>query len=154
MSSASTVSISPVAAAGVGDVGLQSGLTSDEARRLLVRVGPNAIVDVAQHPVRRAFGKLWAPARWMLEAAILLQLGLGDYVEAGVLTFLLVFNAAIGFFQEGRAQATLDALKSRLVLMADRGWLGKEPPELLYGGRFVHLPAKAERAPGSARPHR
>jgi H+-transporting ATPase len=49
----------------------------------------------------------------MLEAAILLQLGLGDYVSGAVVAMLLLFNAALGFFQEGRAQVTLDALKSR-----------------------------------------
>ena len=54
----------------------------------------------------------------MLEAAILLQLALGEYVEGAVIAVLLVFNAALGFFQEGRAQATLDALKSRLALIA------------------------------------
>jgi H+-transporting ATPase len=54
----------------------------------------------------------------MLEAAIILQLGLGDYLEAGIVAFLLVFNAALGFVQEGRAQATIDALKSRLALVA------------------------------------
>lgn len=31
----------------------------------------------------------------MLEAAIILQIGLGDYVEAGVVAFLLIFNAAL-----------------------------------------------------------
>jgi H+-transporting ATPase len=142
MSLASTVSISPVTAASVGDVGPQNGLTSDEARRLLVKVGPNAIVDVAQHPVRRAFGKLWAPVPWMLEAAILLQLGLDDYIEAGVVTFLLVFNAAIGFFQEGRAQATLDALKSRLALIASVQRDGKwttVPAATLVPGDLVKL---------------
>ena len=61
----------------------------------------------------------------MLEAAILLQLGLGDYLEAGVVTFLLMFNAGLGFVQEGRAKAPLDALKSRLALVASvrREWL-------------------------------
>src|SRR5450432_3640589 len=66
------------------------GLTSDEARRRLKQGGANAIADVAQHPVRRALEKLWAPVPWMLEAAILLQLGLGEYVEASVVAFLLV----------------------------------------------------------------
>jgi H+-transporting ATPase len=30
----------------------------------------------------------------------------GDYVEAGVVASLLIFNAVLGFIQEGRAQAT------------------------------------------------
>jgi H+-transporting ATPase len=65
-----------------------------------------------------ALEKFWAPVPWMLEAAILLQTALGEYVEAAIIAGLLVFNAALGFFQEGRAQATLAALKSRLALTA------------------------------------
>ena len=63
-----------------------AGLTTDQAHRLLGTIGPNTIADVAQHPVTRAFEKLWAPVPWMLEAAIALQLGLGDYTEAAVVT--------------------------------------------------------------------
>ena len=95
-----------------------SGLTSDEARRRLEQIGPNAVADTALHPLLRALGKLWAPVPWMLEAAILLELALGRYVEAAIIAGLLVFNAALSFFQEGRAQATLAALKSRLALNA------------------------------------
>ncbi len=113
------------------------GLTTADARRLLARDGPNAIVDVSQHPVWRALKKLWAPVPWMLEAAILIQLGLGDYVEAGVVALLLLFNAALGYFQEGRAQATLDALKSRLALVAsvrrDGNWVTMPAAQLVAG---------------------
>lgn len=127
---------------GTASVGVRRGLTSDDARRRLETLGPNAIADVAQHPVWRALGKLWAPVPWMLEAAILLQLFLGDYVEAGVVAFLLVANAAIGFFQETRAQATLDALKSRLALVAavqrDGVWT-TVPAATLVAGDLVKL---------------
>jgi H+-transporting ATPase len=113
------------------------GLTAIEARRRLETGGPNVVVDVAQHPLRRAASKLWAPVPWMLEAAIVLQLGLGDYVEAAVVSALLLFNAALGFFQEGRAQATLDALKSRLALIAsvkrDGQWTTVPAAELVPG---------------------
>lgn len=54
----------------------------------------------------------------MLEAAVLLQLPMGDYAAAAVILVLLVFNAALGSFQEGRAKATLAALKSRLAINA------------------------------------
>lgn len=119
-----------------------AGLTSAEARLRLEHVGPNTIVDVAQHPVRRALQKLWAPVPWMLEAAIVLQLGLGDYVQASVVALLLIFNSALGFFQEGRAQATLDALKSRLALVASVQRDGKwttVPAGLLVPGDLIKL---------------
>jgi len=113
------------------------GLTAVEAQLRLTRDGPNAIVDVSRHPVWRALKKLWAPVPWMLEAAILIQIGLGDYVEAGVVGLLLLFNAGLGFFQEGRAQATLDALKSRLALVTsvrrDGNWVTLPAAQLVAG---------------------
>ena len=124
------------------NVRIRRGLSSADARHRLETLGSNAIADVSQHAVRRALGKLWAPVPWMLEAAILLQLFLGDYVEAGVVTLLLVANAAIGFFQEGKAQATLDALKSRLALVAtvqrDGIWI-KVPAATLVADDLVKL---------------
>jgi H+-transporting ATPase len=118
------------------------GLTSEEAQKRLEQGSANAIADIAQHPVRRALLKLWAPVPWMLEAAIVLQLGLGDYTEAGVVALLLAFNAALGFFQESRAQATLDALKSRLALVAsvrrDGNWT-TIPADTLVSGDVVNL---------------
>jgi H+-transporting ATPase len=94
------------------------GLTSDEARARLEKSGPNEMPDTAVRPGRMALAKLWAPVPWMLEAAVVLQLALHEYVEGAVIAGLLVFNAALGFFQEGRAQATLAALRSRLALTA------------------------------------
>ncbi len=94
------------------------GLTSEEVRRRLEKFGPNAVPDTSLHPLRRALTKFWAPVPWMLEAAIVLEVVLGKYVEAAIIAVLLAFNAALGFFQEGRAQATLAALKSRLALNA------------------------------------
>jgi H+-transporting ATPase len=109
--------ISPQASA-KKDVPLPTGLTSDEARHRIEQFGPNAVPDTALHPLRRALAKFWAPVPWMLEAAIILEVFLGKYVEAGIIGVLLAFNAILGYFQEGRAQATLAALKSRLALNA------------------------------------
>jgi len=97
---------------------LPSGLTSDEARLRLVKFGTNAMPDNALHPLHMAIEKFWAPVPWMLEAAIVLEVVLSKYVEAAIIAVLLVFNAALGFFQESRAKATLAALKSRLALNA------------------------------------
>jgi H+-transporting ATPase len=78
----------------------------------------------------------------MLEAAIVLEVVLGKYIEAAVIAALLVFNAALGFFQESRAQATLAALKSRLALNASvrRDGVWKTVPAVgLVPGDIVKL---------------
>jgi H+-transporting ATPase len=114
-----------------------TGLSGDEARRRLEKSGPNAMPDTTVHPLRMALEKIWAPVPWMLEAAIVLELALGKYVEAAIIAGLLLFNAALGLFQESRAQATLAALKSRLALSASvrRDGLWKTVPaaELVPG---------------------
>ncbi|MGD0390831.1 MAG: HAD-IC family P-type ATPase [Tepidisphaeraceae bacterium] len=118
------------------------GLTSEEARRRSDQFGPNSMPDTSSHPTRMAIEKLWAPIPWMLEAAIVLELVLGKYIEAAIIAMLLLFNAALGFFQEGRAQATLAALKKRLALTASvrRDGLWKNCPAAdLVPGDIVKL---------------
>ena len=110
-----------------------TGLSSAEAGRRLVADGTNAVPEDRPHPLGRALTKFWAPVPWMLEATIVLQLALGEYLEAAAIAVLLVFNAALGFFQEGKAQATLDALKSQLAVSAsvrrDGAWQTLTAPQ-------------------------
>jgi H+-transporting ATPase len=119
-----------------------TGLTSEEVRSRIEKFGPNAVPDTSLHPLRRALTKFWAPVPWMLEAAIVLEIVLGKYVEAAIIAVLLAFNAALGFLQEGRAQATLAALKSRLALNAsvrrDNAW-ATVPAAGLVPGDIVKL---------------
>jgi H+-transporting ATPase len=114
-----------------------TGLTSDEAHTRLEKDGPNAMPDTSAHPLRDAFAKFWAPVPWLLEASIVLELVLHKYYEAAVIAALLIFNAALAYFQEGRAQATLAALKSRLALNAsvqrDGVWKTVPAAELVCG---------------------
>jgi H+-transporting ATPase len=114
-----------------------NGLTSAEAHSRLQKDGPNAMPDVSAHPLRSALAKFWAPVPWLLEASIVLQVVLHKYAEAAVIAGLLVFNAALAYFQEGRAQATLKALNSRLALNAsverDGVWKTVPAAELVRG---------------------
>jgi len=113
------------------------GLTSDEAHSRLQKDGPNAMPDVSAHPLRNALAKFWAPVPWLLEASIVLEVVLHKYFEASIIAGLLVFNAALAYFQEGRAQATLKALNSRLALSAsverDDVWKTVPAAELVRG---------------------
>jgi H+-transporting ATPase len=136
-----------------------AGLTSAEACRRFSAFGPNSIPD--QPPLRwRIFlAKFWGPVPWMLEAAIVIQLGIGAYAEAAVVCGLLLFNATLGFFQEGRASAALAALKKRLAptaLVCRNGkWVRLAAAELVPGDaiklpRGALVPADARITSGSA----
>ncbi len=110
--SASAPLAAPITGAGA------AGLTTAEAHTRLQAYGENAMPEAESPPWQRALAKLWAPVPWMLEAAIVLQFALREYLEAAVIAVLLLFNAVLGLLQEGRAQATLKALKARLALRA------------------------------------
>jgi len=114
-----------------------AGLSGEEARRRLARFGPNAASDVTEHPLRRVVSKFIAPVPFLLEAAIVMQLFLHEYIEASVIAVLLVFNAALGLIHESRAQATLDALKARLALWAsvrrDGAWANIPSADVVPG---------------------
>lgn len=116
---------------------IKGGLSTAEAQALLGKLGANAMPDTAERLMTRLIGKFWAPVPWMLEAAVILQIALGDRIEAAVIAGLLIFNAALGLAQEGRAQATLAALKSRLALTAsvrrDGVWQSLPAADLVPG---------------------
>lgn len=117
--------------------GSPAGLTAAEAQRRLREFGPNATPEEPARPLRLFASKFLAPVPCLLEAAIVLQLVLGEYVEASIIAVLLVFNAALGFLHESRAQATIAALKSRLALNAsvrrDGEWKTIPAAELVAG---------------------
>jgi H+-transporting ATPase len=108
-----------------------NGLTSDEASVRLKADGMNAMPDVSVRPILSLFSKFWAPIPWLLEGSLILEVGLHKYFEAAIIAGLLIFNATLAFVQEGRAQATLKALRSRLALNAS----------VLRDGKWQTLPA-------------
>lgn len=120
----------------------EAGLSSKEAERRLRIHGPNSAVEVDEGIWRSLLAKFIAPVPCLLEAAIILQIVIGEYVEASLIALLLIFNAALGFFQEGRAHATLEALKQRLALktsvLRDGIWTVR-PAEDLVPGDIVKL---------------
>jgi H+-transporting ATPase len=119
------------------------GLTGEQARQRLAQFGPNAITEMPSHRWKDFLAKFWAPVPWMLEAAIVLQIGLGAFIEAAMVGALLLFNATLGLIQEGRAGAALIALKERLALSAivrrDGQWIRLAASELVPGDA-VRLP--------------
>jgi H+-transporting ATPase len=123
-----------------------TGLTSAEAARRAGEFGPNTVAEEAPPRWRAFIRKFWGPVPWMLEAASLLQLALGAYMEAGVVGALLLLNATLGFIQEGRAGAALALLKKGLAPTAlvrrDGEWRRLAASELVPGDA-IRLPLGA-----------
>jgi H+-transporting ATPase len=102
------------------------GLSSAEAKRSLAEFGPNAVAEEHVHPAIRFARHFWAPVPWMLEATIILQIVIGERLEALMIAALLLLNVGLGLFQESRADTALALLKRRLTLRVrvrrDRMW--------------------------------
>ncbi len=94
------------------------GLTTAEAQRRLAEYGANEITERQPHPILALLHKFWGPIPWMLEVTILIQVLLDKTGEAAIVGALLVFNAAVSFFEEGRASKALALLRSRLTTRA------------------------------------
>jgi H+-transporting ATPase len=109
-----------------------SGLTSKEAADRRGRFGLNAVKEESTHPVLALLSKFWAPVPWMLEVTLVLEFALGKHPEAAIIGALLVFNAALGFVQENRAQHALNLLRQRLPVQA----------RVLRDGRWQLIPAR------------
>ncbi|KAG0031266.1 Na+ ATPase [Podila clonocystis] len=89
------------------------GISSEEAAQRLQTYGPNELEGDG--------GIKWYKVLWrqfanvlvcVLIAACALSFATGDYAEGGVIVFIIVMNAAIGFWQEFSAEQTMEALRN------------------------------------------
>jgi len=95
------------------------GLTADEAARRLERFGPNVLPKFRRHgPLIRFLLQFHHPLIYVLLAATAVTASLGEWVDACVIFAVVFVNAVMGFIQESRAEAALDALASMMTTEA------------------------------------
>ncbi|MBI40334.1 MAG: metal-transporting ATPase [Leptospiraceae bacterium] len=95
---------------------LVSGLSTDEASRTLQQIGPNRLDEQEKRPLwKRFLDQFRSFLTIVLIGAGLLAWAIGDVKDSIVILIVVVFNACLGFYQEYRAEATLDALKEMLI---------------------------------------
>ncbi len=92
------------------------GLSSEEAARRLEEHGPNSLPSVERPTLiarlARQFNNLLILV--LIAAAVITAL-LGHWVDTAVIMAVVIINAVIGFVQEGRAEAALEALRDMLA---------------------------------------
>ena len=95
------------------------GLSSEVAAQRLEKYGPNKLPEEPPVPAWRRFLRQFNNLLiYVLLAAAVVTAALNDWLETGVILAVVLINAIIGFIQEGKAEAALDALRSMLALQA------------------------------------
>src|SRR5467141_4902245 len=96
----------------------RTGLNPGQLQEYLSKYGPNALPQEKKSAVSVLLAYFWGPIPWMIEAAALMALIVGDWGDLTIIVSLLLFNAVLGFWEEHEASNALDALKSSLALKA------------------------------------
>ena len=114
-----------------------TGLSAKEATARLVKYGRNAIEAHVESRWHKLATYFWGPLPWMIEAAALISLARRDWSDFAVVGGLLIYNAAVGFWQDYKASDALAALKKGLAPKArvqrDGKWLSIDAAELVPG---------------------
>ena len=113
------------------------GLSQAEAQKRLTQYGPNEIKEEKTNPFLKFLTYFWGPIPWMIEVAVILSAVVRHWEDFGIILFLLLCNAVVGFWEEHQAGNAIDALKARLAIKArvkrDGKWINPPARELVPG---------------------
>jgi len=131
-----------------------SGLTKDEAREKRVEFGLNVLPEKKRASLFVKFLKQFKSLMvYILIAAAGISYFLERLVDVYVILGVIVINAAIGFYQESRAEKAIKALKKMIVPQADvyrNGELVRIPAKELVPGDIISL-EEGDKIPADAR---
>jgi H+-transporting ATPase len=115
----------------------KDGLSEPSAKERLGQYGYNEIPEKKVNPIVRLLRYFWGPIPWMIEAAIVLSAIIHHWEDVGIIGALLVLNAAVGFWQENKADNAIELLKQKLApkarVIRDREWREVPARELVPG---------------------
>ena len=113
------------------------GLSRAEAQRRLAKYGPNALIEKETSLGRKILGLFAGPIAYMIEAAAIVSAVIGHWSDFAIITALLLFNAALEFWQDRKASDALAALKKGLApeatAMRDGKWQTLQAAMLVPG---------------------
>src|SRR3569623_1552414 len=91
------------------------GLSDAEAARRIAQYGPNRLVPPKRRgPLLRLLMQFHNVLLYVMMGAAVITAFLGHWIDTGVLLAAVVINAILGFVQEGKAEAALDAIRAML----------------------------------------
>jgi len=110
------------------------GISEEEAERRLRERGPNVLPEKGRRSLLGIFlSQFKSPLIYLLFAAAAIAIALDERADAGVILGVVLVNAAIGAFQEGRAERSMTALRRMAAARA----------RVLRGGEEQSVEARA-----------
>ncbi|MBA7492364.1 putative cation-transporting ATPase F [subsurface metagenome] len=92
-----------------------AGLTSSEAKARLKKYGYNELEVKKRSPLVRFLLQFHNPLLYILTFAAVVCFFLGKFMDMWVIIGVVLATVVIGFIQEGKAEASLEALKEMMV---------------------------------------
>ena len=130
------------------------GLTADEVQQRLQKYGPNALAAAKAEPAFKRFFKHYADyMQIVLVVAAVVSLLIGEYSTAILLALLTLFNAWLGYHQEGKAEAAAAQLSTMMKSVAKvrrDGVIVEIPADQIVPGDIVVVDA-GDRVPADGR---
>jgi cation-transporting P-type ATPase F len=115
-----------------------NGLGGREVAARQERFGPNELpAALTTGPLRRLLRQLNSPLIYVLLVSGIVTLAIGEHVDSAVIFGVVVLNAVVGYVQESKAEAALDALRALVSTSA----------RVVRDGRLLEVPS-AELVPG------
>src|SRR3954453_8164399 len=112
---------------------LSSGLTDSDVKKRLKQHGKNELDEgEKQSALLLFFSQFKDFMVLVLLAATLLSGLLGEYIDAVAIIAIVIINGVLGFFQERRAEKSLQALKE----------LSAPQVSVLREGQWIKIPSK------------
>lgn len=120
-SSAKATSVQP---AGAGadlhpewtDTDIRTGISDTDVEERRQRVGWNELTTEKVNPFYQFVTYFMGPILYVMEVAALLAVGLGDWIDFGVILGILFLNAFVGFYQEMQAADVVASLKGDIAM--------------------------------------
>jgi Ca2+-transporting ATPase len=132
----------------------EQGLTPAQVKENLATYGTNSLPEGKTDSLFIIFLRQFqSPLTYVLLIASVIIFLIQEYTDAGIILFILIFNAVVGTIQEGRAQNTLASLKKFIETRATvlRGGLEEIVPDTHIVPGDILILEEGEKVAGDAR---
>ena len=93
-----------------------NGLSTEESKKRFDIFGGNDVLEKKENSLKLFLGYFWGPMAWLMEVAVILTIFINHYLEAILISILLITNAIISFSHNRDSKKAVQLLKNKLSI--------------------------------------